>query len=512
MGGKALLSGNADFQKTLKGFKDIDDFRAKQFKEINKHLPTQTQQDYKDKVTLFQQALIDNEFMRDALEIVPYVSTALAFVDLFVGGGKKDNGSGPIELHPLTMQSISEYYGTITSNQLYIAQDFWLPGSDNVNRPVRKRPWYNNTLGIFNLVKTPSIRYDYEERCHREDREEICIGNHWIEFNDELDYVINYAAGFDNSNFPDVEGELVLEFNGLLDDFELTDYDGLIAQKVGNRLITRRLPVSCLNDVLNLHFDLENIDHTIPVPTLPNINTIKIKLYANLKRSDADASTQNVLFVGAYPLNIVFDDNLENTFTPSPYANIPNVVNLENTTVTSDVLAWETVNIGENVIIQPQNGNLLNITAGREVNILGGANSTYIFQNTRIKTESLFANTCKGTNPPQTESQIRTFCGSNTYQKEERGFLKNATIIDGEKLKVTAQFSISPNPTTTFVNIETEQSYHLSVFNMLGQQVGQQNGTMGTQRFNMMDLESGIYFFALEFEDGTKETVKVMKQ
>ncbi len=289
--------------------------------------------------------------MRDALEIVPYVSTALAFVDLFVGGGKKDNGSGPIELHPLTTQSISEYYGTITSNQLYIAQDFWLPGSDNVNRPVRKRPWYNNTLGIFNLVKTPSIRYDYEERCHREDREEICIGNHWIEFNDELDYVINYAAGFDNSNFPDVEGELVLEFNGLLDDFELTDYDGLIAQKVGNRLITRRLPVSCLNDVLNLHFDLENIDHTIPVPTLPNINTIKIKLYANLKRSDADASTQNVLFVGAYPLNIVFDDNLENTFTPSPYANIPNVVNLENTTVTSDVLAWETVNIGENVII-----------------------------------------------------------------------------------------------------------------------------------------------------------------
>lgn len=189
------------------------------------------------------------------------------------------------------------------------------------------------------MVKTPSIRYDYEERCHREDREEICIGNHWIEFNDELDYVINYAAGFDNSNFPDVEGELVLEFNGLLDDFELTDYDGLIAQKVGNRLITRRLPVSCLNDVLNLHFDLENIDHTIPVPTLPNINTIKIKLYANLKRSDADASTQNVLFVGAYPLNIVFDDNLENTFTPSPYANIPNVVNLENTTVTSDVLA-----------------------------------------------------------------------------------------------------------------------------------------------------------------------------
>lgn len=164
------------------------------------------------------------------------------------------------------------------------------------------------------------------------------------------------------------------------------------------------------------------------------------------------------------------------------------------------------------MIIQPQNGNLLNITAGREVNILGGANSTYIFQNTRIKTESLFANTCKGTNPPQTESQIRTFCGSNTYQKEERGFLKNATIIDDEKLKVTAQFSISPNPTTTFVNIETEQSYHLSVFNMLGQQVGQQNGTMGTQRFNMMDLESGIYFFALEFEDGTKETVKVMKQ
>ncbi|MFK7946307.1 MAG: T9SS type A sorting domain-containing protein [Saprospiraceae bacterium] len=511
IGGKALLSGNADFQKTLKGFKDIDDFRAKQFKEINKHLPTQIQQDYKDKVTLFQQALVDNEFMRDALEIVPYVSTALAFVDLFVGGGKKDSSSDPIELHPLTMQSMSEYYGTITSNQLYIAQDFWLPGSDNVNRPIRKRPWYNKTLGVFNLITTPSVKFNhyytteenYEERVIEETR------NCSIEFTDDLDYVINYNAGFDATNFPDIEGELVFEFDEPIHpQLIFEDHQNLIHDVVGSRVITKRVPISCINDAFDLSF---SIKQQLPLThTIPSIIDIKIKLYVNLRRADADDFTQNVLFVGAYPLNIILDNNIN--LTSNPFANIQDVINLENTVITSDIRAWETINIGENVIFQPPNGSLLNITAGKEVNILSNTNGTQIFQNTRIKTENLFANTCKGTNPPQTESQIRSFCASNTYQKEERGFLKNANAIDNEKLKVTAQFSVLPNPTTTFVNIESGQSYQLNVFNMLGQQVRLQNGAIGTQQLNMMGFEAGIYFFAFEFEDGTRETVKVIKQ
>jgi hypothetical protein len=512
IGGKAVLQANTNFQKAWKAFKTSDEFRAKQFKEINEHLPTNAQKDaYKDGVNLFQQALIDNEFMRDALETVPYVSLALAFVDLFVSGGKKESSSASVKLHPMTIQSTSEYHGTITSSQLYINQSFWLPGSDNINKPVRFRPWYNKPLGIFNLMTTPQVNYDVVEYADEYEYGAMIqyIKEYSFTFVNDLDYVINYNAGFDASEFPDIEAQLVITLNkDNIAGEVFTDNSNMIEQEMDSVLITRRVPVSCVDNALNFSV---TFDYTgISLPPINEISDVKVKLFVNLKRADADENTQNVLFVASYPVILNRVNGL--TLPPNPYANIQDVVNLENTVVTSDIRAWQTVNIGENVIIQPQNGNLLNITAGKEVNILGGANSTQIFQKTRIKTESLFAN-CTNTNPPKNEAQIRSFCASNTYQKEERGFLKNANIVvDNENLKVTAQFSVSPNPTTTFVNIESEQSYRLSIFNMLGQQIRLQNGTIGTQQLNMMDLEAGIYFFAFEFEDGTRETIKVMKQ
>jgi hypothetical protein len=71
---------------------------------------------------------------------------------------------------------------------------------------------------------------------------------------------------------------------------------------------------------------------------------------------------------------------------------------------------------------------------------------------------------------------------------------------------------IYPNPTTNEITIESSKSYHLNIFNMMGQQVGQENGKAKTVQYDMTKFEAGIYIFQFIFEDGTMETIRVIKQ
>jgi hypothetical protein len=72
--------------------------------------------------------------------------------------------------------------------------------------------------------------------------------------------------------------------------------------------------------------------------------------------------------------------------------------------------------------------------------------------------------------------------------------------------------NIYPNPTTNQITIESSKFYHLTIFNMTGQQVGQENGNTKTVQYDMTKFEAGIYIFQFRFEDGTMETIRVIKQ
>jgi hypothetical protein len=95
--------------------------------------------------------------------------------------------------------------------------------------------------------------------------------------------------------------------------------------------------------------------------------------------------------------------------------------------------------------------------------------------------------------------------------------LKNNQSTGGkikEPNEETKSYSINiyPNPTTNQITIESSKFYHLTIFNMMGQQVGQENGNTKTVQYDMTKFEAGIYIFQFRFEDGTMETIRVIKQ
>jgi hypothetical protein len=69
------------------------------------------------------------------------------------------------------------------------------------------------------------------------------------------------------------------------------------------------------------------------------------------------------------------------------------------------------------------------------------------------------------------------------------------------------QFKIYPNPTTSLVNIQTnEKNENIQIFNSIGEFVKQEN----TNNFSVADLPSGIYFMHLKTSKGviTQRLVK----
>lgn len=83
---------------------------------------------------------------------------------------------------------------------------------------------------------------------------------------------------------------------------------------------------------------------------------------------------------------------------------------------------------------------------------------------------------------------------------------KNASNVEKGNL------TIYPNPTDNLITIKSTQSYHLDIFNLMGQNVGQEQGSIGNLEYNMARFEQGIYIFRFQFEDGTSQTIKVVKR
>lgn len=84
---------------------------------------------------------------------------------------------------------------------------------------------------------------------------------------------------------------------------------------------------------------------------------------------------------------------------------------------------------------------------------------------------------------------------------------EEATIYDLNKLTI-----IYPNPTTNEITIESPKQYQLRIFNLMGQEVGQLNGKQDKTVYDMTSFEAGIYIFQVRYEDGTVESLKVLKQ
>ena len=88
-------------------------------------------------------------------------------------------------------------------------------------------------------------------------------------------------------------------------------------------------------------------------------------------------------------------------------------------------------------------------------------------------------------------------------------YLQGTAIPLGVESPTMVAYSIFPNPTSDFLNIDVEEPIKkCSIVNAIGQQVyaGNQN------RINISNFSNGMYLLQIEFENGMKVTEKIMKQ
>ncbi|MFD2561361.1 M14 family zinc carboxypeptidase [Aquimarina rubra] len=88
----------------------------------------------------------------------------------------------------------------------------------------------------------------------------------------------------------------------------------------------------------------------------------------------------------------------------------------------------------------------------------------------------------------------------------------NQTVLDVRD-NVFSEFKVFPNPVNNILKIAPSSSkiFNLRLRNVIGQEVYKKNNTSGNQEFNILKLDSGLYFLTIEM-DGSVKTFKILKQ
>jgi len=296
--------------------------------------------------------------------------------------------------------------------------------------------------------------------------------------------------------------DILLFFDESVADATYMQYlDEIIIRESLTSYRTRYVPIECFSDVKAIfksnYYTWINI-YRPPSIIMPNVY---VKLIVNLKRINATPLTENVLFVGIYPVNIEYHTGVEfigwEQEWVSNLLNLPKNLEISNTSIQSNLYAWETITIGPNVTSQ---GGPYIIKAGKE--IIVEPNSSFdpnlVLQ---IGTEGLCEAEKYG---PVLE--VSSFCNDTTkyrYQQRTWGPAKKVGLNNVEKIN-NFNLAVYPNPfsssTTITITLPEADNVNLAVFDMLGRKIFEfANSTFlsaGEHRFTLesQNLESGMFY------------------
>ncbi|MBC7921716.1 MAG: T9SS type A sorting domain-containing protein [Ferruginibacter sp.] len=244
--------------------------------------------------------------MKTGFKAIPYIGDALSVLDFFIGGGKKAPGPQSVELTPMAINMTGTYTGTIETTIPYNTFGFRTPGSNPGYAPDSEYPYYNETMGVFNVLETPqcnvqTTQYSLETGPSTGFNDFYSITNYTsykFRLAQDLKYVVNPASGlvveeiqaalvFDSYNLNNTNqsvGNLVYEGNAAGVDQYRTNYADL----------------ACMDGNI---FEVTSSDNPNEVHWEPG--RAYVKLLVNLQRRDATDDTQNVLLVVKYPIALV---------------------------------------------------------------------------------------------------------------------------------------------------------------------------------------------------------------
>ncbi len=544
---KSINSFSSDVQKSLDGTKrqEAEDISGEDLSNLNESELDDYIYDYiqlentnytdmlkmknriseqKTSVDKLAGKLAEWDFLRDALKAAPFIGSAVTVLDYFVGGGQKKNAQ-TVRLSPTGIDAVINLDGTIKIDAPYDNIKINTPGCDNSNLIYANTPIYDQVLGTFNLLKTPVIEYYNKRRLDVWTEPPVLVQDdlRYMLHND-IEYVANPAAGF-NMEEIEILASFIFEFDHQFIGYQpLTEnLDNLIIQEDLSTFRTQYVPLECLSEVRAMFVsdyyyymgnDYAPFYFQTPVPD------VYLKLLVNFTRNDVDNNTQNVLFVGRYPVEtyIITEHAGWDEKWQSDYLNIPNDVVLENETISESISAWNTITIGENVTFNP-NGNLI-VEAGKQI-ILNGEYS--IVDNLPANSSVIFELGVKAgcTNPrinPVTGQNLADFCSSNiegNYKPDSRyfSFINN----DSPKYNRIIIYPIYPNPVSSrlFVRyyLPADSYIQMKIINKLGLSVGDylsdeyQLSGENQLEYDVSGLTSGIYYLVI-----THENQKITKQ
>lgn len=462
------------------------------------------------------QDVAGSSWLKDGLSAVPYISSALSIYDYFTGGGSANNSIQKVSIQPMSISTDLKVKGKIVKVVPYDALIFYTPGSDHTGYGVNDNiPIYDQTLGTFNLLRSPIVKWrevrensfdnlsfqNYGDSPPTDEWSVNYIVNDKTSFKlkNNLDFVINPASDLKLNNedldiiasieiemefLPQSNQNSIVTHNLRSDVNSIILGSNLLVKKNPNTFYSRYLPLQCLNDVtLNLnsysYFDshihsgpnqqppyttediLNLFNSNPPASPKPTIKSIWINIIANLKRKDIDLypKASNVLFKGKYKVNLeAYTGTTPNIdFASSAWENYPESITLQNTTINSDMFAWEDITIGDNVTVGT--GGPYKITAGNKI---------IVDKNINIPNQNLILQTGvdKICNTPMYDRviDVSSFCnsqGNHDYKSNNRIqtlIMKNDKIDNSNTAKTgleikTELYNCKPNPANSSTSI-----------------------------------------------------------
>lgn len=274
--------------------------------------------------------LSNNKFLKAGFSSVPYLQSALKVVDAFIGGGKTEAGPQEVKVMPMTLNLTAKLSGTISTVNLYNEVIFTNPGSKDAQLDTAIYPYYNEVLGVFNIIDTPVLYKQVNSVIYTSQTgESVRVNENRFKLDlNTIKYILNPAAGVTiqnmrasvliagtNRNMLGCQGA---PFRIIPPDFT---FEGLDAGSNMERFSSPALDMNCLSQrILQANSFFNSIGGQYPTDNVGCArvdNNAWIKFFLNLRRNNTTSNTQNVLYVVTFPLKVV-NYNITGNFTDNP--------------------------------------------------------------------------------------------------------------------------------------------------------------------------------------------------
>ncbi len=378
---------------------------------------------------------------------------------------------------PMAINATINLKGSLRADYRYRDISFFTPGSKDVaTKDTTLYPYYNEVLGVFNLLTTPRAYYNVVDV---EEAQTLNVEmNRNYQLIDQIEYVVNPAAGFTDV---EIMGSIVFKHS-------VTG---------GIRFQTGFLPVTALTNFSVNSFIRRNCRDACDL----SIDKPELKLLVNLKRA---ADQQNVAFVASYPLELIqapsgfnFDPDIYRYVADWKAPRAPSDKSFSGIYSNADLNAYKSVALTAGATLYPT--------------------STARTFNSEITNFSSYSTSLA----PASSARVYEFCNTGSYSTNQS---RNARIQQSENFEdendefLDKKFSAFPNPSTGKVSfryyIEAPSQVRLSLINTTGSVVATpvdayQEAGAYEMSYDASNLPAGIYVYTLETNKG-KETKRLV--